>query len=71
MKDLIEALTILSKYMDVDVYAPTHCEHDKLFVPAVEVETVSPEDLKRLDELSFRPDDELGCGFYSNRFGSC
>lgn len=65
MKDLIEALTIFSKYSDT-LY-PTHCEHDELFV-CVNPELVSPEDLKRLEELSFNPQGDL---FYSFRFGSC
>jgi hypothetical protein len=71
MKDLIEALTILAKYMDTDEYAPTHCEHDELLVLGVEVEKVSPEDIKRLDELGFFPNEDLGTGFKSFRFGSC
>lgn len=35
MKDLIEALTILSKYLTDDEYfynRPTHCEHEELYV---------------------------------------
>ena len=69
MKDLIEALTILAKYMDPEERWPTHCEHDVLYVCHVEPEDVSEEDMKRLDELGFFPNDELG--FQSYRFGSC
>lgn len=52
MKDLIEALTILAKYMDPGEKWPTHCEHDVLYVPGVRSD-VSDKDLRRLDELGF------------------
>lgn len=68
MKDLIEALTILAKYMDPEEQWPTACEHDVLHVCGIEPEDVSEEDMKRLDELGFIPD---GDGFMSFRFGSC
>jgi len=66
MQDLIEALTIFAKY--TDAHYPTHCEHDELQV-AVNPSDVSEEDLKRLEELSFIPDDYDT--FMSRRFGSC
>lgn len=66
MKDLIKALTILSKYPH-DEDNPTHCEHDVLHV-AVDPNCVSDEDKKELDKLSFTPDD--WDGFSSYRFGS-
>ena len=66
MKDLIEALQIMSKYMDADEYSPTHCEHDSLYVLA-NPSNVSPEDTARLAELGFRPE---GDTFRSYRFGS-
>lgn len=65
MKDLIEAFTIFSKYSDSKY--PTHCEHDELMV-MVDPSTVSPEDLKRLEELGFNAKSDM---FYSFRFGSC
>ncbi len=67
MNDLIEALQIFSKYTNTKY--PTHCEHDKLTV-VVDPEKVSPEDIKRLDQLGFNADDCDEC-FYSFRFGSC
>lgn len=74
MKDLIEALTIFAKYLkNPNANSPTHCEHDVLNVMDVTFEQVSEEDRKRLDELSFRFGDAMGCGepcWYSNRFGS-
>ena len=70
MKDLIEALTILAKYMK-DEYAPTHCEHDVLYVPTVDFNAVSEADKTRLDELGFRENTDGGEGFMSHRFGSC
>jgi hypothetical protein len=65
MKDLIEALTIFSKYSDT--YAPTHCEHDVLFV-CVDPVLVSAADRARLEELSFDAGEE---GFRSFRIGIC
>lgn len=70
MKDLIEALTILAKYIDSEERCPTYCEHDVLHVCGVNNEEVSEEDLKRLDELGFFLDED-GEGFMSFRFGSC
>lgn len=64
MNDLIEALTIFSKYTQ-DKY-PTHCEHDELMI-LVDPALVSDEDITRLDELGFFPSDEY---FKSFRFGS-
>ncbi len=72
MKDFIEALTILMKYVKEDDYAykyPTHCEHDILYIPGVDYDSVSEEDRKRLSELSFEKG-EYG-GFQSTKFGSC
>ena len=69
MKDLIEALIILAKYMDSEQKWPTHCEHDVLYVCHIDEEDVSEEDTKRLDELGFHPSEEGG--FQSYRFGSC
>jgi len=69
MKDLIEALTILAKYMDPEEKWPTACEHDVLYVCNVEAEDVSDDDLKRLKELGFSPSEDGG--FQSFRFGSC
>lgn len=68
MKDLIAALTILSKYTDSNY--PTHCEHDELLVPVVNPTDVSPEDIVELERLGFSPNGSIG-GFRSYRFGSC
>lgn len=68
MKDLIEALTILSKYGNPEW--PTHCEHDILTV-MVDPVLVSEEDLARLEELDFTPGSEYSDEvFTSYRFGS-
>jgi hypothetical protein len=70
MKDLIEALTILMKYLkNKNAHCATHCEHDELFVCDVDVKDVSEEDIATLDKLGFFYDKELG-GFKSYRFGS-
>lgn len=65
MKDLIEALTILSAYTDSD--SPTCCVHDELIV-CVNPADVSAEDKQRLSELSF--DQTSDGNFRSFRFGS-
>jgi len=81
MDDLIEALQILGKYCD-NPRNPTHCEHDKLTIMEVNPRKVSPEDLKRLEELGFLrendpadedeydDDPDAEDSFYSYRFGS-
>lgn len=65
MKDLIEALTILSNYSNEEY--PTWCSHD-IFGVAVNSRSVSEEDKKRLGELGFF---EHEGGFASYKFGSC
>lgn len=71
MKDLIEALTILSKYTDVDY--PTHCEHDVMQVN-VDPSLVTDDDRAKLASLGFEAF-EGGDGedpdFRSYRFGRC
>ena len=69
MKDLIEALTILAKYMDPEQKWPTYCEHDVLYVCHIEPADVSEEDIEQLEELGFFPNEYSG--FQSYRFGSC
>ena len=71
MKDLIEALQILSKYLTDDYYFnkyPTNCDHDVLRV-CVDYTEISEEDLKRLEELEFVPDEDTGY-MVSYRYGS-
>ena len=70
MKDLIEALQILSKYANDDPY-PTNCSHDQLYVGCgIEIEKVSKKDIDKLDNLGFFWSKDLS-GFISFRFGSC
>lgn len=70
MKELIQALQILLKYANDD-RNPTHCEHDQLSICAgIELQSVSDEDIKKLDELGIFWSDEDEC-FISFRFGSC
>ena len=66
MKDLIEALTIFSKYTD-DAH-PTCCEHDVLYV-LVDPENVAAEDRARLEALGFIAVYH-DANFRSYRFGS-
>ncbi len=68
MKDLLEAITIMAKYTDAEY--PTNCSHDELRFNTIDTTKVSPEDIKRLDELGFVDDrDDIG-GFVSFRYGS-
>jgi hypothetical protein len=67
MDALIEALTIMRKYANPQF--PTNCAHDVLWVD-VNPGLVSPQDLARLKELYFTPDND-GLGFSSSYFGSC
>jgi hypothetical protein len=83
--DLIESMQIFAKY-DNGVHSPTHCEHDKISLFAVNPYDVSEEDIKRLelgwdqnvypdkyevDDPEFEPADREDAYFYSFRFGSC
>ena len=67
MKDLIEALNILSKYRTPDCH-PTICTDAELYV-CVDYTKISEEDLARLKELGFVPDKDSGY-MVSYRFGS-
>lgn len=67
LSHLIEALTILKSYGDIDY--PTHCEHDTIYV-RVKPDTVAVSDINRLAELGFIADSDGEC-FLSFRFGSC
>ena len=70
MKNLIEALSIMLKYGDVQF--PTHCEHDVMYVfPAVRYEDFSADDLARLHELGFEYNSDGDEGFMSYLYGSC
>ena len=68
--DLIEALTILSKYGAP--HSPTHCEHDIMQI-CIDPGLVSADDLERLEQLGVSAGEDGsesdGC-FYSFRFGS-
>ena len=70
MKELIEALTIILKYKNLQW--PTHCEHDVLYVVEVTEDEVSEEDKKRLNELGFHYSNDSECGpsWLSFRYGS-
>lgn len=68
MKDLIESLQIFLKYGNPQF--PTHCEHDTLTVD-INPELISEEDIVRLEQLGFDPDESEGDCFISFRFGSC
>ena len=65
MNDLIEALTIFSKYDDRD---SVYCRHDVLCI-FIDPKKLSIDDVVRLAELSFTPNN-VG-GFLSYRFGNC
>ena len=67
MKDLIEALTIFSKYGNPS--NPTHCGYDMLIICGIEVESVCDEDKEKLDKLGFFVSSEFDA-FASFKFGS-
>jgi DNA-binding protein YbaB len=67
MDALIEALVIMRKYANPAI--SINCTHDLLYVQ-VDPALVSPEDLARLEELYFDPDED-GTGFVSSFLGSC
>lgn len=69
MKNLHEAISILLKYND-DEY-PTCCEHDMLYFPTVDYDSVSKEDKARLKKLGFVKNTDGGEGFMSFHYGSC
>ena len=68
MKDLIEALTILAKWVDDEW--PTHCTHDQFAVKGPRPRRLTNNERKRLKTLSFHYDAELEM-WVSFRFGSC
>ena len=56
MNELIEAFTILSKYLsDYGNKFPTLCEHDVFYVCEVNVSDITAEEVRRLYELGFIP----------------
>ena len=58
MKDLIEALQILLKYMkNPDCEWPTNCTHDDFTVVGIDFTKMTVEDVKKLDKLGFL----MGC----------
>jgi len=67
MKNLIEALTIFSKYTNSNY--PTSCEHDILYVQ-VDPAEVTYDDKTKLNDLGFHADID-NHNFYSYTFGSC
>lgn len=71
MQDLIDALKILSAYLTEGDYLykyPTNCDHDVLRV-CVNYTEINKQDLERLNELGFVPDENTGY-MVSHRFGS-
>lgn len=71
MDDLIEALIIVRPYMnDYELHYPTGAEHDGLYLN-VDVSLIKEDALKRLEELSFHPNEDYAGALTSYRFGSC
>lgn len=67
MKNLIEALTIFSKYSNAK--RPTSCDHDTLYVN-IDPKGINSEDITKLENLGFLADFNNRY-FYSFVFGSC
>ena len=55
MKDLIEALKIIAKYMDPNIKWPTACENEVMYVCHVKVSDIPYEDVVKLNKLGFIP----------------
>lgn len=56
MKDLIEALQILLRYLEnPDEYAPISCAHDVMYVCNVKVAEIDFDTIKHLYKLGFVP----------------
>lgn len=70
MKDLIEALTILGKYIEPDDEWPTCCEHDELYVKGPPPSEMRDGDADRLRALDFVYAEKANM-WRSFRFGSC
>ena len=79
MKGLIEALQILLKYGNPKY--PTHCSYDELRIVGIEPESISKEDVEKLEELGifialegvYDEDDDYTpeeSKIYSYRYGS-
>lgn len=65
---LVEAFTIFEAYSGA--WSITHCEHDVMYVD-VDPNTVSPQDIERLEELGFDINEDEMEGFSSYKHGSC
>lgn len=60
--DYAEAFTIMAKYATND-YASVAVEHDIIYA-GHDVESVTREDLERLEELGWTIDDDLECFYH-------
>jgi hypothetical protein len=69
MNKIIEALTILLKYGNPE--HPFQCEHELLCIYGYNIETISKEDIEKLDSLGFFVSDtnRVQC-FASYKYGS-
>jgi hypothetical protein len=64
-RELAEALAIFDRYMPEGEYGEFHAEHDQIWAGPNDYEAVSPEDIARLEELGWYPDEGNGSGFYA------
>ncbi len=72
MVEFLKALKIFTKYINRDSYGwkyPFTCEHEILYVTAVNPRDVSQEDIEELESLGFEADIYEGI-FYSTKYGS-
>ena len=73
MKELIEALQIIDKYIETDYSRkyPFSCEHDIIYVTAIDDPgKISQKDLERLDALGFCYEPDVYEYLVSYRYGS-
>lgn len=53
MEEFIKALVFLSKFVDKQKKYPVHCEYEVLYVYGVRFDSMTADDVRKLDELGF------------------
>lgn len=70
MEKLIEALKFIMGFMKKpETEWPTACEHDDFYVCRVDLERMSIEDVKKLDELGFLVGSDDNWSIFESMFG--
>lgn len=53
MEEFIKALSFLSQFVDKTKKYPVHCGHEVLYIYGVQFDSMTAEDVRKLDELGF------------------